>query len=361
VLVRALFFLHSRMYRTSEGPHFSVHGKFRFRTFSGIRHPILASPTPVGLHHRTATCAARWRCAIPIATAPTMSHPLRQGSPHLSQQSPPGEEGQARLGRASLLRHGGSHLSQQSAPAEEAPVRRRRVSPARTAHRASPSGRRGVSPDRYGEQPFFASSSALDVHQTKLADVLGHLVHQRAENRPPCALCITVQRTQLTRVCHRQDHISGQQLVSEGKELLREVREHLAPRNATADKYGEYQDVSSPVAAAGRPQSSEVRFIDIRVHPSFLRALASALHKSARDKSGLFDASAAIALSSIVHALALMLCDNVEGQDLAARSSPSVAQALHFVMQSGNKDAVGWAALAMSQIAIRRPETAISM
>jgi hypothetical protein len=34
---------------------------------------------------------------------------------------------------------------------------------------------------------------------------------------------------------------------------------------------------------------------------------------------------------------------------------------LHFVMQNGNKDAVGWAAMALSQIAIRRPETDISM
>ena len=158
-----------------------------------------------------------------------------------------------------------------------------------------------------------------------------------------------------------QDHSPVQQLVSEGSELLKEVRGRLAPRNATADECGEYEDVSSPVAAAGRPRSSEARFSGIRVHPSFLRALTLALHKGARDKSGLFDASVAIALSSIVQALALMLCDNVEGQDLAARSSPSATQALLYVMQSGNKDAVGWAACAMSQIAIRRPETAISM
>ena len=71
--------------------------------------------------------------------------------------------------------------------------------------------------------------------------------------------------------------------------------------------------------------------------------------------------AASIALGSIVEALARILCDNAADQDLAARSSPSVTLVLHFVMQSGNKDAVGWAAMALSQIAIRRPETDISM
>lgn len=158
-----------------------------------------------------------------------------------------------------------------------------------------------------------------------------------------------------------QDDFPGQQLVLECKELLREVRDQLASRSAPVEHFGEYKDVSSSVAAAARPQSSEAQPSEFRVQHSFLRALTSALLRGATDKSGLFDASAATALSSIVEAVSRMLCDNAEGQDLAARLSPSFAQALLFVMQSGYKDAVGWAALAMSQIAIRKPETAISM
>lgn len=154
-----------------------------------------------------------------------------------------------------------------------------------------------------------------------------------------------------------QENVPAQQLISDCKELLREVREH---RNFNADTVSQYHDVAAS-ASAGRPQSSEAPLGDIRLQPSFLRALSLALQKGAKDKSGLFAAPASIALGSIVEALARILCDNAEGQDLAARSSPSVILALHFVMQMGNKDAVGWAAMALSQIAIRRPETAISM
>lgn len=158
-------------------------------------------------------------------------------------------------------------------------------------------------------------------------------------------------------VAGAQDIITSQQLVSDCKELLREVREH---RNLNADTLSQHQDVTVS-AAAGRPQSSDASLGDLRLQPSFLRALSLALQKGARDKSGLFGAPASIALASIVEALARILLENAEGQDLAARSSPSITQALHLVMQSGNKDAVGWSALALSQIAIRRPETAISM
>ena len=201
-------------------------------------------------------------------------------------------------------------------------------------------------------------STAVDERQALLTDILNHLVR----SVPPALHTTSRARGQTptdTRAAAAgaQDKEKEKNLISHCKELLREVREH---RNFSADNVGQYHDAAAS-AAAGRPQSSEAPLGDLRLQPSFLRALSLALQKGARDKSGLFAAPASSALSSIVEALARILCDNAEGQDLAARSSPSVTLALHFVMQSGNKDAVGWAAMALSQIAIRRPETAISM
>jgi len=201
-------------------------------------------------------------------------------------------------------------------------------------------------------------STAVDERQTILIDILNHLVRIF----PPALHTTSRTRGQTSTdtraaAAGAQDVVPAQRLISECKELLREVREH---RNFNADTVSQYHDVAASTAA-GQMQSSEAPLGDLRLQPSFLRTLSLALQKGARDKSGLFAAPASIALSSIVEALARILCDNAADQDLAARSSPSVTLVLHFVMQSGNKDAVGWAAMALSQIAIRRPETAISM
>lgn len=86
-----------------------------------------------------------------------------------------------------------------------------------------------------------------------------------------------------------------------------------------------------------------------------------ALNNGARDGSGLFEApQALVALVSVIQALSRMFVDNAEGQDLAGRMA-GLIQGLVSVMASGNKEAISWAAMAMSQIFLRRPETAISM
>lgn len=100
---------------------------------------------------------------------------------------------------------------------------------------------------------------------------------------------------------------------------------------------------------------------DVRIDSAFASSFAGALLQGAKGKSGLFEAPASVALASLSEALARMLVENPTGQDLMARTNPSMLQALHLVMGSGNAAAVAWSALALSQIALRRPDTAITI
>ena len=133
------------------------------------------------------------------------------------------------------------------------------------------------------------------------------------------------------------------------KDFLVHVRQILTGARGSWD---DYDDDTSRGKTASR---------DLRLEPAFVRNLAAALLHGGREGSGLFEVAASPALSNLTEAFARMLLDNPAAQDLAASSSPSMIEALHLVMTSRNKEAIGWAAMAMSQLAIRRPETAISM
>ena len=132
------------------------------------------------------------------------------------------------------------------------------------------------------------------------------------------------------------------------KAFLLQVKQALS--GASWDDYDD-------LASKGKTESLR----DFRVDPAFVRNFAAALLQGGREGSGLFEVAASPALTHLSESFARMLTDNPAAQDLAASSSPSVIEALHLVMSSRNKEAIGWAAMALSQIAIRRPEIAISM
>jgi len=163
-------------------------------------------------------------------------------------------------------------------------------------------------------------------------------------------------RFKLTRVVGVQER---QLMLSLCKEFLQEVKTSRGQSKASIENFAAYEDVSAPLH--GRSSGTSHLPFTTRIDPAFLRALSSALTMGERDKVGLFAAVVSPALVDVMEALARMLLDNPDAQDIAGRTQPSISQALHLVMQSGNKDAVGFAAMAMSQIAMRRPETAISM
>jgi hypothetical protein len=150
------------------------------------------------------------------------------------------------------------------------------------------------------------------------------------------------------RVQARRDCPPGPELVALCKDFLLQVK-HVTARGSVDD------DDDAP------SKGKTIRSRDIRVEPAFIRHLAAALLQGGRESSGLFEVMASDALSHITEAFARMLLDNPAAQDLAASTFPSMVEALHLVMRGRNKEAIGWAALAMSQIALRRPETAISM
>ena len=151
--------------------------------------------------------------------------------------------------------------------------------------------------------------------------------------------------------------VESSELVALCSALLREVK-HV--RSSQKTDLSGYEDVTigqSPLSTC----SVAPGVVGNRIVPSFLRSLAGALNHGARDGSGLFEAKqASVALVSVIEALSRMLVNNAEGQDLAGRTA-GLNQGLVAAMASGNKEAVSWAAMAMSQISLRRPETAISM
>lgn len=139
--------------------------------------------------------------------------------------------------------------------------------------------------------------------------------------------------------------------------LLEEVRRVRSSQNSSG--FGGYEDVSIfSKTSASPPQSVHT---DIHIDPAFAQNLAGALLQGAKGNSGLFENPAAsVALASISEALARMLLESPTAQDQMARTT-SMLQALYLVMESSNKAAVVWAAMALSQIALRRPDTAITM